>query len=363
MYKTHTLVLVGSNSVHTRRYLEAVIPYFQKIVFITNSINSELEFTANNNVTFYKVNFSLFNLNAASDIFNILNNEQNAIVHIHQANSYAFHTFRAVRRLQTKPQTILTTWGSDILMLPHKNILLKQMVKYNLNNADIITSDSLFMSSIIKKLCPLAQNLYTINFGVKDFRNDLDISIKEDLILSNRLHKKLYNIDKIIIAFKDFVTKPDFSNYKLVIAANGEETPQLKQLVDKYNLRDKVHFTGMLSYSELISWYQKSKIFISIPDSDATSLSVLEAMSYGCYPILSNLPANLEWVIDGINGSICQNNDNLSTNLHDAATICTDTNKYAKLAQFNHNIIKEKAVFSNNINKFLNLYDSPINEF
>ena len=38
--------------------------------------------------------------------------------------------------------------------------------------------------------------------------------------------------------------------------------------------------------------------------SDSVSVSLLEAMAHGCIPLLSDLPANREWVGDGDNGLV-----------------------------------------------------------
>lgn len=42
----------------------------------------------------------------------------------------------------------------------------------------------------------------------------------------------------------------------------------------------------------------KNDVFISIPSSDSTSVSLLEAMCCGLFPIVSDLPANREWIHD-----------------------------------------------------------------
>ncbi len=41
---------------------------------------------------------------------------------------------------------------------------------------------------------------------------------------------------------------------------------------------------------------------MSVPRSDATGVSTLEAMAVGCFPILSDLPSQVELVEDGVNG-------------------------------------------------------------
>jgi L-malate glycosyltransferase len=45
-----------------------------------------------------------------------------------------------------------------------------------------------------------------------------------------------------------------------------------------------------------------AEVFVSVPSSDATSVALLQAMAAGCFPIVSDLPAQRELVEDGVNG-------------------------------------------------------------
>ena len=349
-----SITLVGSNSIHTIRYLTAIANRFQQIIFITHG---EPAVNLPANIISYDIDFRLRSIKSRNKIAAILNKHHISIVHIQQANSYAYHTLKAIKKASIKCKTILTTWGSDILVLPNKNLLFKRMVRFNLSHVDIITSDSLYMSAKIRELAPLATNIHTINFGMQHFPTSLDLNYKQNIILSNRLHKQLYNIDKIISGFAKLITNPKYSDYKLVIAGSGHDTNRLKHLADQLRVRSQVEFIGMVSYTELIKWYRIAKLFISIPSTDATSLSVLEAIGYGCYPILSNLPANLEWVIDQINGTICSNIVDLDQDIINAIELIKNhPGEYQKLAKFNYELINQKAIFENNLEKFISLY-------
>ncbi len=343
------IILVGANSVHTLRYLVGISPFVNNIVFITNNTDG-LELPSN--IVAHVINFSLYNLRARSQIAKIISNYEGSIIHIHQANSYAYHTLKAIKSKNFK--TILTTWGSDVLLLPKQSYIFANMVKFNLANSDIVTSGSLYMSSKILELCPSVKQLHTINFGIQNIpANVADLSVKENIIFSNRLHKPLYNIDKIILAFDKLINQhPD---YKLVIAGSGSETSILKKLAKNLDLHEnQIIFTGMLDHEELIKWYKKAKYFVSIPISDSTSMSLQEALAYGCYPIVSNLPANLECIINNINGIINQNPNNLCSDLVQAINLPIENLSYS--STFNYNLIRQKSVFKDNIQKFISLY-------
>ncbi|MDD3265907.1 MAG: glycosyltransferase family 4 protein [Burkholderiales bacterium] len=346
------ILIIGSNSIHCRRYIVGIINNSNfKVEVITNHQIDEI------NVSQHIVNFSLRNLGASKLILSVIDKFNPDVVHIHQANSYAWHTFRALKKSLCKPKRILTTWGSDVLLLPKQNPLMKKMVVSNLLNADIITSDSLYMSSIVEELIhPYSKIIKTINFGIQSLPNKQNLNNKEKIILSNRLHKSLYRVDKIIKAFALLCRHQEFNDYKLVVAANGEETNSLKALVSDLKISERVKFTGMLSYDELVEYYRKARIFVSFPKSDGTASSLLESMAYGAIPVLSNLPANLEWVIDECNGFIASDVENLFDKIIQAIKLSQDRDLYLQIYDFNYSLIKTKAIFTHNIQKFTALY-------
>jgi len=349
------VIVVGSHSIHTHRFVLGLSKRIDKVILISNK-----DVQIANNVSCHIINFSLKNLFAARQIGKILRHygAQNdaMVVHIHQANSYAYHTIRAIRKYKIAARIILTTWGSDVLILPHKNWLMHKMVCYNLKHAHVVTSDSLYMSSQILQLVkdkPI--DLRTINFGVAMLPELQQCTAKKNIIFSNRLHKPLYRIDKIICAFAKLRQIARFADYTLVVAATGSDTIKLQQLATRLNIpAQAIIFTGMLGYDEMCNWYTVSKLFVSIPTSDACSLSLLEAMSYGCIPVLANLPANLEWVIDGINGIINQHVDYLLEDFIRALDLTT--NKVSELQSFNRQLVAAKAMTDNSLNKFMQLY-------
>jgi glycosyltransferase involved in cell wall biosynthesis len=143
--------------------------------------------------------------------------------------------------------------------------------------------------------------------------------------------------------------------YRLVIAATGEETDNLKQLAINLNISDKVTFVGWLSLYENLKWYAKSKFYVSIPDSDATSISLLEAMYYGCYPIVSSLPSKREWISDEVNGSYYKNDFNFILDI--------ETEQLDDVARINKKLILKKGTVEVAYQKFTEIYDKLLNKY
>jgi len=89
---------------------------------------------------------------------------------------------------------------------------------------------------------------------------------------------------------------------------------------------------------------------VSVPESDATSISLLEAMAFGCVPVVSDLPANREWIQNGVNGIIA---DNLDIDfITPALSLDQD-----KVRIVNTGLITEHGTKEANRRKFLQLYD------
>jgi glycosyltransferase involved in cell wall biosynthesis len=354
------IVIIAPKSVHVTRFLNGLDAHDLEYYVITNH---ELHSISNSKDRVCLTKFSLLNISGIKKIRNFLLQIKPDILHIHQANSVAFNTIIALKMTNLKPKVILTAWGSDILVLPHKGYFLRRMVQFNLLNSDVITADAKYVLSQIQDLLPSAnqKELHLINFGVavSPFNPEL-LTKKEDLILSVRLHKDLYNIDKIILGFISAVKSGALPvSYNLVVAASGENTDELKRLAQNSICNERIKFVGMLDYDELVGYYRKAKIMISIPESDASASSLFEAMMYGCIPLVSDLPANKEWITDEVNGVVAIADNlylGLSQDLARTISLTQDTERYQQIYRNNYETILEQANHEASIGKFIDLY-------
>ncbi|MCK5538790.1 MAG: glycosyltransferase family 4 protein [Bacteroidales bacterium] len=291
------LLVVGSNLIHVYNFIELVKENFDEVLLLTNEVNPEKDVSA------VEVDFSLGvqSFRTIDKIRKIFREFQPSLVHIQQANTYAFLTVLALKN-QHVP-LVLTAWGSDILLNPKKSFLLKKMVQYILNNVQVVTADSNHVLNSAQQLVDKKLSLHNVNFGITI--ENCSIQIKENIIYSNRLHTDLYNIDKVIISFSKFVQ--DNKDWKLVIAGRGDQTENLKFFVQTLHLDEFVEFVGFLNQEENYKYYCRSKVYVSIPQSDSISISLVEAIICGCIPFVSNLEANLELIVNRKNGFIEDN--------------------------------------------------------
>lgn len=303
------------------------------------------------------LNYSLKNyFKMYKKVHNLIRKINPDILHAHQANTCGLYaaTIKGY-------DFILSTWGSDILIAPEKSLILRMITKYVLKKAAYITSDSSYMSEKIIELGGDKNKVFTFPMGVEDellnyiheFKNDSNLNF-----ISNRRLEKLYNIDVIIDGFYSALSKNKCIN--LTIAADGNEMERLKSRVKEYGIEDSVKFIGRYNPEDIGKLLYTNDVFISVPSSDSTSVSLLEAMCCGLFPIVSNLPANKEWVKDRENGYIINEID--SEEVKEAILwCCSNKEKIRNASIINRKIIEDKALWSNNIKMVEELYEKMIN--
>ena len=203
---------------------------------------------------------------------------------LYQLNLTAFVATLANRK--KKIPTFAIGIGSDILTMPKKGWAYKAMLKYILKHSQAYNAGSPYLLEQMQKYCPKRSEILLANLGI----NPIQPIEKEKIVFSNRLHSPLYRIDEVIKAFANFVSKPEFEDWRLVVAATGKEK-EFQQLSQFLGIEDKVKFVGWLSQKENAEYYAKSKIYISLPKSDSFPISLMEAMSGECLCIISDLPA------------------------------------------------------------------------
>ncbi len=97
--------------------------------------------------------------------------------------------------------------------------------------------------------------------------------------------------------------------YIFNIAGKGAYENTLKKYVIENNLQEKVLFNGFLQEENLSGFLNEQDIFFSCSDFEGSSLSLIEAMSFGVVPVVTNVSGVDEFVTNGINGYTCRTSD------------------------------------------------------
>jgi|WetSurMetagenome_2_1015567.scaffolds.fasta_scaffold132525_1 L-malate glycosyltransferase len=203
---------------------------------------------------------------------------------------------------------VITLWGSDILVAPKKSLFYRTMAKLILNSANLVTCDSVKARDECLIYCKYPENVEIIQWGVdlSVFHERKKNSAKHInfTVLSTRDFYTVYNIDTIVQSISYVVKK--YPEAKFILKNfHGNQEPELRQLATSLNVGENIEFVNkVLEYNELPELLYTADIFVSVPSSDSSSISLHEAMACGLPAIVSDIPANHEWIIDGWNGFI-----------------------------------------------------------
>jgi glycosyltransferase involved in cell wall biosynthesis len=88
----------------------------------------------------------------------------------------------------------------------------------------------------------------------------------------------------------------------MTIVGDGSLLDTLKQRVNAVGLDGRVSFTGKVHNDELLEILRRHNVYLSASLWDGTSLSLLEAMAMGLFPIVSDIRANAAWLGHNVDG-------------------------------------------------------------
>ena len=132
----------------------------------------------------------------------------------------------------------------------------------------------------------------------------LDKCVKKngETILWVRGSEPVYNIDCFIDALHILDNETDAS-WKVILAGNGTSSAKIKSMFSNAALKNKVDFLGYVKGKDkLLELFKKSSIYVSSSFSDGTSVSLLDAMSYGLTVVVSDFTNNQFWIKNRYNG-------------------------------------------------------------
>jgi len=217
----------------------------------------------------------------------------------HYLTSHGTLVWLAKRLWRLRGRIVGSAWGSDILVTPERSRAYRAVTRRVLEACTLCTSDSLHMSERMRALG--APEVMTFPFGL-EVMPPAPAAKSPWLFYANRGLEPIYRPERVLEFFAAVrATRPDA---RLVVANDGSLRAALQARAQALGVADAVHFTGRLDADAQARWYGEAQWYLSLPESDSVSVSVLEAMGHGCIPLLSDLPANRELVRDGENGAI-----------------------------------------------------------
>jgi len=242
---------------------------------------------------------------------------------------------------------VLTTLGSDILLVPRRTALHRWRTRYVLARCDRVTADAEMLARALAGFGVAAERILTVPFGVETerFAAAPERPGRPVVVLSTRRLERIYDVGTLVRAFA-LLPGVVRAAMELRIAGAGAQEGALRRTP----LDPPARFLGWLAPPALDRELAAAHIYVSASRSDSTSVSLLEAMAAGCLPVVSDIPGNREWVRDGENGLLfaCGDAAALAACLERAAA---DDALRTRAGDLNRDIVATRASWRNGMER------------
>lgn len=207
---------------------------------------------------------------------------------------------------------ILTmSWGFDLMDDVHRNKWWEWVTRYTLKRSTFFTSDAKVTRdmAVTYGMDPEKTVVFPWGVDLAHFRFQVFESktSKTFTLFCNRSWELRYGMDVLAKAFVKVAQEKD--NVDLILLNGGSQGGRIRQILQSGGVLDRVTFGGQISQTDLPRWYHMADLYISPSHVDGSSVSLMEALACGLPCLVSDIPANKEWVTENENGWLFRDGD------------------------------------------------------
>lgn len=201
------------------------------------------------------------------------------------------------------------SWGSDLLVDAERSAWMKAITRFTLGRSRLLVGDCQAVQRKAAELGYPEQCVRLFPWGVdlQHFSPAAEPELRQRLgwqdafvLLSLRSWEPIYGVDVLVRAFA--LAAAQAPELRLFLLGGGSQAAQLRQILMRAGLLDRVHFGGQVGQANLPHYYRAADLYLSASHSDGSSVSLMEALACGRPVLVSDIPGNLEWIIPGQQG-------------------------------------------------------------
>ncbi|MCK4538325.1 MAG: glycosyltransferase [Candidatus Krumholzibacteria bacterium] len=267
-------------------------------------------------------------------------------------NSLYVTGYGLIGSLMNRRPFVVSALGSDMLVDYPSSRIHRAQIRRAIGAADLITTDADNLTEAVIAAGGAREDTIKIIFGIDKsvfFPSESRIPSRTGglNIISTRNLYDIYNIDLLVDAAKTVLSA---TAARFTICGDGPEKEKLSRKVSDLGILDYFDFAGRLAPEDIAERLRDSDIYVSTSRSDSTSVSLLEAMACGNIPVVTDIPANREWIKPGTNGFLVpvDSPEELARTLLEAAD---DREKTLEIRNTNFDIIREKGSWDENMRR------------
>lgn len=205
------------------------------------------------------------------------------------------------------------SWGFDLIQDAERNGWWRWITRYTLKRSTWFTSDAQVTrdKAVGYGMNPERTTVFPWGVDLAHFQPKPSSANRQPItgftLFCNRSWEPRYGVDVLARAFVRVARElPDVS---LLLLAGGSQAAAIRQILVGGGVLDRVQFGGQVSQVDLPDWYHMADLYISPSHVDGSSVSLMEALACGLPALVSDIPANCEWVSEGRNGWLFPDGD------------------------------------------------------
>lgn len=232
--------------------------------------------------------------------------------------------------------------GGDVLRVSG---VQKMMSRYALNRAAVAFANGRYFGDRAKAFAPNAP-IHPVYLGVDPAKFVPGTPPESPIVIicTRGFTGNIYNNSYLIEALAHLPQSlPDF---KVVFTSTGKHISEAKLLADRLlspAVRKKVYFLDGVTDEGMLENLRSAHIYTSVARYDGTSISLLEALSCGLFPILSDIPQNSEWINSQVGNGLLVPLDQPVEYARSLEMAILDSARRKSVAGFNRELILERA--------------------
>jgi L-malate glycosyltransferase len=206
---------------------------------------------------------------------------------------------------------LVMSWGFDLMQDADRNAWWRWATGYVLRRAAWFTSDckATRQRAVAFGMPPERTVVFPWGVDLERFQPAKTASQPGTgfTLFCNRSWEPRYGVDVLARAFVEAARQRD--DLSLLLLGGGSQAQALRQIFERGGVSERVTFAGHIRQAELPRYYHMADLYISPSHVDGSSVSLMEALACGLPCLVSNIPANCEWVSDGANGWLFPDGD------------------------------------------------------
>lgn len=251
---------------------------------------------------------------------------------------------------------VLTAWGSDVCRDAARSAIVRSALRRALRRTDALVCVAKHLQLRLldwgiraKKtsIVPMGVDLETFKPGTQ--------SETPPPVISTRTLSSIYDVGTLIEAVPHVSRM--FPNIRFEIVGSGPLAQRLQIRAETLGVSGIVSFRHHVPHSIMPELLRRAAIYVSTSRSDGASVSLLEAMASGLAPVVTDIPANREWVVNSENGFLFPPGDH-ATLAERIEGLVANPDLIAQFGRRCRAIVESRADWNRNMQEVLAIYEA-----